>query len=159
MKSRIPLALVVRINAGKVCLKPCTVVLRIPPLHNWRPIFGQLSSRGENYEFRCSLVICCAFNTELSSDEKCAIERDRVVKIVEEAGEALSFVDGSKIYVEKYESDLKQLFWKGLKPSIKDKVRHKKDECKTFGELLSVARYGEREIDLSPVPARVVKSQ
>jgi len=47
---------------------------------------------------------------ELSSDEKCAIERDRVVKIVKEAGETLSFGDVSKIYVEKYKSDLKQ--WK-----------------------------------------------
>ena len=47
---------------------------------------------------------------ELSSDEKCAIERDRVVKIVKEAGETLSFEDVSKIYVEKYKSDLKQ--WK-----------------------------------------------
>ena len=47
---------------------------------------------------------------ELSSDEKCAIERDRVLKIVKEAGEALSFGDKSKIYEEKYKSDLKQ--WK-----------------------------------------------
>jgi len=47
---------------------------------------------------------------ELSSDEKCAIERDRVVKIVKKAGEALSFEDVSKAYVEKYKSDLKQ--WK-----------------------------------------------
>ena len=47
---------------------------------------------------------------ELSSDEKCAIERDRVVKIVKEAGETLSFGDVSKFYVEKYKSDLKQ--WK-----------------------------------------------
>jgi len=47
---------------------------------------------------------------ELSSDEKCAIERDRVVKIVKEAGEALSSRDVSKIYVEKCKSDLKQ--WK-----------------------------------------------
>ena len=47
---------------------------------------------------------------ELSSDEKCAIEGDRVVKIVKEAGEALSFGDVSKMYVEKYKSDLKQ--WK-----------------------------------------------
>jgi len=47
---------------------------------------------------------------ELSSEEKCAIERDRVVKIVKEAGEALLFEDVSKVYVEKYKSDLKQ--WK-----------------------------------------------
>ena len=47
---------------------------------------------------------------ELSSDEKCAIERDRIVKIVKEAGETLSFGDVSKIYIEKYKSDLKQ--WK-----------------------------------------------
>ena len=71
---------------------------------------GQLSSHGENYELRYILVICHAFNMELSSDKKCAIERDHVVKIVKEAGEALSFGDVSKIYVEKYKSDLKQ--WK-----------------------------------------------
>ena len=51
------------------------------------------------------------------------------------------------------------LFWEGLKPSTKDKARHKKDECKTFGELLSAVRYGEREVDLSPIPTPVVKSQ
>ena len=54
---------------------------------------------------------------------------------------------------------LRLLFWEGLKPSIKDKARHKKDECKTFGELISTARYGERELHLSPIPTRVVKSQ
>jgi len=54
---------------------------------------------------------------------------------------------------------LRLLFWEGLKSSIKDKARHKKDECKTFGELISAARYGEREVDLSPIPKRVVKSQ
>ena len=58
-----------------------------------------LSSRRENYELRCSLVICCAFNfnIELSSDEKCVMERDHVVKIVKEAEEALSFGDVSKL--------------------------------------------------------------
>ena len=54
---------------------------------------------------------------------------------------------------------LRLLFWEGLKPSIKDKARHKKDKCKTFGELISAAQYGEREVDLSPIPTRVVKSQ
>lgn len=47
---------------------------------------------------------------ELSSDEKCAIKRDCIVKIMKQAGEALSFEDVSKIYVEKYKSDLK--WWK-----------------------------------------------
>ena len=307
---------------------------------------GQLSSHGENYELHYILVICCAFNMELSSEEKYVIERDRVVKIVKEAGEALLYGVVSKIYVEKYKSDLKQwkeefmnfgaflkngvssdvvvvgesvslcssvvsnsgksslpvqylskpqfspffgfskgeqqhkgvdyriwryevesavsaglhsepviveqihhslqgevksklvgfgseasvstilqsldqfyseegaatgveiltraypmkqgkheevsafasrldnqlrkakekgtellpddttldwhlrlLFWEGLKPSIKDRARHKKDECKTFGELISAARYGEREVDLLPIPTRVVRSQ
>ena len=54
---------------------------------------------------------------------------------------------------------LKLLFLEGRKPSVKDKARHKKDECKTFGELISTARYGERKVDLSPIPTRVVKSQ
>ena len=44
---------------------------------------------------------------ELSSDEKCAIKRDCIVKIMKQAGEALSFEDVSKIYVEKYKSDIK----------------------------------------------------
>lgn len=39
---------------------------------------------------------------------------------------------------------LRLLFWEGPKPSIKDKARHKKEKCKTFGELISAARYGER---------------
>ena len=51
------------------------------------------------------------------------------------------------------------MFWEGLKPSIKDKAGLKKDECKKFGELISAARYGEREVDLSPILSRVVKSQ
>lgn len=47
---------------------------------------------------------------ELSSEEKLAIERDRVVRVVREAGETLSFDDLSKAYVEKFKSDLVQ--WK-----------------------------------------------
>ena len=48
--------------------------------------------------------------------------------------------------------DLRLLFWEGLKLSIKDKARHKKDECKTLGKLISATRYGEREVDFSPIP-------
>ena len=54
---------------------------------------------------------------------------------------------------------LRLLFWEGLKPSIKDKARHKKDECKTFGELISAARYGERERLICCLFLQVVKSQ
>ena len=39
------------------------------------------------------------------------LSRDRVVKIVKEAGESLSFEDVSKMYLEKFKSDLKE--WKG----------------------------------------------
>ena len=39
---------------------------------------------------------------ELSSDEKCAIESESVVKIVKEAGETLSFGDVYTIYVENH---------------------------------------------------------
>ena len=48
---------------------------------------------------------------ELSSEKKCAIERDRVVGIVRETGKTLSFEDVSKIYAEKFKSDIKE--WKG----------------------------------------------
>lgn len=54
---------------------------------------------------------------------------------------------------------LRLLFWKGLKPVVKDKARHKKDECQTFGELISAARYREREVGSVPVSKRVVKAQ
>lgn len=39
---------------------------------------------------------------ELSFDEKCAIKRGHVVKIVKEAGKALSFEDVSKMYFKKF---------------------------------------------------------
>lgn len=42
------------------------------------------------------------------------------------------------------------LFWEGLKPVIKGKARHKKDECKMSRELISTARYGEREVGSFP---------
>ena len=51
--------------------------------------------------------------------------------------------------------DLRLLFWEGPKPSIKDKARHKK----MFGLFISATRCGEQEVDLSPIPKRVIKSQ
>lgn len=46
---------------------------------------------------------------ELSSDEKCAIKRECIVKIVKESRKALLF-ETSKIYGEKFKSGLKE--WK-----------------------------------------------
>lgn len=51
---------------------------------------------------------------------------------------------------------LRLLFWEGLKDQIKDKARHKKDSCTTFAELISAARYGEKEAKSSQVPTRRV---
>ena len=48
------------------------------------------------------------------------------------------------------------LFWQGLKESMKDKARHKKDSCKTFVDLISAARYGEKEARLAQFSRRVV---
>ncbi|CAB4012589.1 ATP-dependent DNA helicase PIF1 [Paramuricea clavata] len=47
---------------------------------------------------------------------------------------------------ESVERQLRMLFWGGIKESIKDKARHKKDNCKTFAELITAARYGEKEL-------------
>ncbi|KAK3732649.1 hypothetical protein QZH41_001445 [Actinostola sp. cb2023] len=44
---------------------------------------------------------------------------------------------------------LRILFWAGLRQGIKDKARHKKDQYKTFGELITAARYGEKEANNS----------
>jgi len=57
------------------------------------------------------------------------------------------------------EKHLRILFWAGLRPGIKDKARHKKDQCKTFGELITAARYGEKEANNSTqAPKRVARS-
>ena len=40
---------------------------------------------------------------------------------------------------------LRVLFWEGLKGPIKDKARHRKDQCQSFTELITAARYGEKE--------------
>ncbi|KAK3733491.1 hypothetical protein QZH41_019393, partial [Actinostola sp. cb2023] len=54
---------------------------------------------------------------------------------------------------------LRILFWAGLRQGIKDKARHKKDQCKTFGELITAARYGEKEANNSTqAPKRVSRS-
>ena len=47
---------------------------------------------------------------------------------------------------ESVERQLRMLFWGGIKESIKDKARHKKDICKTFAELITAARYVEKEL-------------
>lgn len=54
---------------------------------------------------------------------------------------------------------LTSLFREGLKPLIKDKASHKKDECKTFAALISAAPHGEREVSLSPIPIHVKSLQ
>ena len=44
------------------------------------------------------------------------------------------------------ERQLRMLFSGGIKESIKDKARHKKDNCKTFAELITAARYEEKKL-------------
>ena len=43
------------------------------------------------------------------------------------------------------DKQLRVLFWEGLKGPIKDKARHRKDQCQSFAELITAARYGEKE--------------
>ena len=58
---------------------------------------------------------------------------------------------------EAVDRHLRLLLWQGLKESIKDKARHKKKSCKTFAELIAVARYGEKEANSTQFPRRVVR--
>ena len=51
---------------------------------------------------------------------------------------------------------LRLLLWQGLKESVKDKARHKKESCKTFVKLNRAARHGEKEANLTQFPQRVV---
>ena len=52
---------------------------------------------------------------------------------------------------------LRLLFWQGLKESVKDKARHKRDSCKTFADLIAAARYGEKETNSAQFPRRVAR--
>ena len=47
---------------------------------------------------------------------------------------------------------LRVLFWLGLKESVKDKARHKKDSCKTFTDLIAVAHCGKKESNSTQFP-------
>ena len=50
------------------------------------------------------------------------------------------------------------LFWRGIKESIKGKTRHKKDNCKTFAELITAARYGEKELGSTQPSRKIARS-
>ena len=56
------------------------------------------------------------------------------------------------------ERQLRMLFWEGIKDSIKDKSRHRKDSCKSFSALITAARYGEKEACSAQSPKRVARS-
>lgn len=56
------------------------------------------------------------------------------------------------------ERQLRMLFWQGISEPIKDKARHKKDQCKSFAELITAARYGEKEITPTQAHKRVARS-
>ena len=57
------------------------------------------------------------------------------------------------------ERQLRMLFWGGIKEPIKDKARHKKENCKTFAELITAARYGEKELGSILNPQRELRAQ
>ena len=40
---------------------------------------------------------------------------------------------------------LRFIYWEGLHEGVRDKERHKKDQAKTFSDLIEAARYGEKE--------------
>lgn len=55
------------------------------------------------------------------------------------------------------DKQLRLLFWEGLKEPVKDKARHKKDSCKTFADLISAARYGEKELSSAQASKRLAR--
>lgn len=58
---------------------------------------------------------------------------------------------------EAVDRHLRLLFWQGLKETVKDKARHKRDSCKTFADLIAAARYGEKETNSAQFPRRVAR--
>lgn len=79
---------------------------RSPLLYNWRPTWDSIVPVERVTSFVAVCYLLCVM--ELSSNEKWAIERERFVKIDRGAGEALLFEEVSKIYVQKFKSDLKE---------------------------------------------------
>ena len=53
---------------------------------------------------------------------------------------------------EAVDRHLRLLFWQGLKESVKDKARHKKESCKTFADLIAAVRYGENKTHSAQSP-------
>ena len=58
---------------------------------------------------------------------------------------------------EAVDCHLRLLFWQGLKESIKDKARHRKDSCKTFANLIAAVHYGEKETNSTQFPRQVAR--
>ena len=77
--------------------------------------------------------------------------RSRVIWITKSAKQKTNDV---KLLPDKEAVDchLRVLVWLGLKESVKDKARHKKDSRKTFTNLIAVVHCGEKESNFTQFP-------
>ena len=94
----------------------------------------------ERRVMKCGLKL----QVETGSNEEAAAFASRQDNQVRKAK-----AQGSDLFPDESAVDmhLKVLFWEGLKQPVKDKARNKKDKCKSFAELTSATRYGEKEVE------------
>ncbi len=96
-------------------------------------------------------MLSAAYRMKQKEDEEVAAYASRLDNQIRKAK-----THGTELLPDEQAIDkhLRLIFWEGLKDSVKDKARHKKDSCKTFANLISAARYGEREINSTQGPRR-----
>ena len=96
-------------------------------------------------------ILSAAYRMKQREDEEVAAYASRLDNHIRKAKTHGTELLPDELAVDKH---LRLLFWEGLKDSVKDKARHKKDSCKTFADLINAARYGEREINSTQGPKR-----
>ena len=86
----------------------------------------------------------CPEHTIFTNKRARKCPRSRVIWITKSAKQK---TNGVKLLPDEEAVDchLRVLFWLGLKESVKDKARHKKDSCKTFTDLIAMVYCGEKE--------------
>ena len=96
-------------------------------------------------------VLASAYKMKQSDAEEVSAFASRLDNVVRKARSLGTELLPDESSVDKH---LRLLFWEGLKESVKDKARHRKESCKTFGDLIMAARYGEHESNSTQAPKR-----
>lgn len=99
-------------------------------------------------------LLASAYKMKQNEGEEVSAFASRLDNIIRKAKSLGTELLPDETSVDKH---LRLLFWEGLKDVIKDKARHKKENCKTFGDIIMAARYGEHEFNSTQPPKRIAR--